>query len=87
MAQLIKQWNDGDNLSVTYEGSGDGEAVFTSDINEGIDREISVTFKGGGISVERVVRQEGMREVFNAADGAFLTADGGTINVLKDGSK
>lgn len=87
MATLIKPWNDGGNLSVTYDGSGDGEAVFTSDTNEGIDREMSVTFKGDGITVERVVKQEGMREVFNAADGAFLTADGGTINVLKDGFK
>ena len=87
MKSVIKQWNDGGSLTATYEGSGDGSAVFTSDINEGIDREMSVTFKGGGITVERVVRQEGMREVFNAADGAFLTADGGTINVLKDGSK
>lgn len=80
MAELVKQWNDGGSLSVSYDGDGDGSAVFTSDTNEGIDREMSVTFKGAGISVERVVKQEGLREIF---EEGFLLADGGTFNVLK----
>ena len=80
MATLVKPWNDGGNLSVTYEGSGDGSAVFSSDQNEGIDREMSVTFKGAGQEIERVVRQEGLREIFNEE---FILADGGTFNVLK----
>ena len=80
MAELVKPWNDGGNLSVTYDGSGDGSAVFTSDTNEGIDREMSVFFKGAGQSIERVVKQEGLREIFNED---FILADGGTFNVLK----
>ena len=85
MATLVKPWNDGGSLSVTYEGSGDGSAVFTSDTNEGIDREMSVFFKGAGQSIERVVKQEGKRLRFRCKDGLFLLKDGGTFNVLKDG--
>ena len=85
MAELVKPWNDGGNLSVAYEGSGDGSAVFSSDVNEGIDREMSVYFKGGGLSVERTVKQEGKRLRFRCKDGLFLLKDGGTFNVLKDG--
>ena len=80
MANFVKPWNDGGNLSATYNGSGDGEAIFTSDINEGIDREMSVVFKGAGLSIERKVTQVGLREIFNED---FILADGGTYNVLK----
>ena len=85
MAQLVKQWLTGTgNLSATYEGSGDGEAVFSSDTNEGIDREMSVTFEGGGISVERQVTQEGLRQRFITADGkVFCISGGGRFGVLK----
>lgn len=80
MAELRKPWNDGGSLSVTYDGDGDGAAVFASDTNEGIDREMSVSFKGGGLSVERKVTQVGLREIF---EEGFILADGGTFNVLK----
>lgn len=83
--ELKKQWNDGGSLSVSYDGDRDGSAVFSSDTNEGIDREMSVVFKGGGISVERTVKQEGKRLRFRCKDGLFLLKDGGTFNVLKDG--
>ena len=82
MATLVKPWNDGGSLSVTYDGSGDGSAVFSSDQNEGIDREMTVTFVGAGQEIERVVKQEGLREIFNED---FILADGGTFNVLKAG--
>lgn len=86
MAQLTKAWENGGNLSATYEGSGDGEAVFSSDTNEGIDREMSVTFEGGGISVERQVTQEGLRQRFITADGkVFCISGGGRFAVLKEG--
>lgn len=85
MAQFVKAWENGGNLTATYEGSGDGSAIFTSDTNEGIDREMTVTFEGGGISVERVVKQEGKRLRFRCKDGLFLLKNGGTFNVLKDG--
>ena len=87
MATLVKQWNDGGSLSATYEGNRDGSAIFSSDTNEGVDREMSVYFNDSSkkISVERKVRQEGRREVFSCTDGDFLLADGGTFNVIKDG--
>ena len=84
MAELVRPWNDGGSLSVTYNGSGDGEAAFTSDVNEGIDREMSVIFADIARSVmtERKIMQIGRREIFN---DDFVLSDGGTFNVLKDG--
>lgn len=81
--ELKKQWNDGGSLSVSYDGDRDGSAVFSSDANEGIDREMSVVFKdvSGKVSETRNVRQEGRREVF----GDIALADGGTFNVIKYG--
>lgn len=81
--ELKRQWNDGGSLSVSYDGDRDGSAVFSSDVNEGIDREMPVYFKdvSGKVSVERAVKQEGRREVF----GDIALADGGTFNVIKDG--
>lgn len=81
MSNLVKPWNDGGNLSVAYEGSGDGSAIFSSETNEGLDREMYVTFKGAGLEIERKVKQEGRREVFED----FILSDGGTFNVLKYG--
>ena len=60
--ELVKPWNDGGSLSVTYEGSGDGSAVFSSDAYEGIDREMEVSFVGGGMTQTRKVRQKGIRQ-------------------------
>ena len=86
MAELVKNWNDGGSLSVTYDGDGDGSAVFSSDVAEGLDREMTVSFidKSKSIVVDRMVRQSGMREVFMGADGEFIPADGGTFNSIKD---
>lgn len=85
MAELVKNWDDSGSLSVSYDGDGDGSAVFTSDTAEGLDREMTVTFKDktSAVVVERTVRQTGLREVFMASDGDFILADGGTFNVLK----
>lgn len=86
MSELVKQWSDGGNLTVTYKGSGDGSAVFTSEANEGIDREMAVTFNGGGISVERTVKQEGKRQPIGLSGGGiFRLANGGRFGVLKIG--
>lgn len=86
MAELKKQWNDGELLTVAYDGDRDGYATFTSDENESIDREISVSFvdKSRSVIVERTVRQMGLREVLNASDGLLMTIDGQTLNVLKE---
>lgn len=85
MAELVKKWNDGGSLTATYEGSGDGSAVFTSDTNESLDREMNVSFidASRSIVVGRKVTQIGRREIFSCSDGEFILADGGTFNVLK----
>lgn len=86
MKSVIKPWNDGGSLSVSYEGDGDGSAIFSSDVAEGLDRELTVVFRDGGktVAVERTVKQAGMREVFTGYDERFITADGGTFNSIKD---
>lgn len=86
MAELKKQWNDGELLTVAYDGDRDGSATFISDENESIDRETSVSFvdKSRSVIVERTVRQIGLREVLNASDGLLMTSDGQTLNVLKE---
>lgn len=87
MAELVKPWNDGGSLTATYDGSGDGSAVLSSDVAEGLDREMIVVFRDGGrtVAVERKVLQVGMREIFSGYDEDFITADGGTFNSIKDG--
>lgn len=59
MAELVKQWDNGGSLSVTYEGSGDGSAVITSTPNSGAQRSMSVVFvdASGTLRVVREVRQ------------------------------
>jgi hypothetical protein len=86
MKSVIKPWNDGGSLSVAYDGSGDGYAVFSSDVAEGLDREMIVVFRDGGrtVAVERKVLQVGMREIFRGYDEDFISADGGTFNSIKD---
>lgn len=85
MATLIKQWSTGTgNLSVTYDGDGDGTAVFTSDANEGIDRVMDVAFKAGDVIEQRIVTQEGLRQPFGLnGGGVFRLANGGRFGVLK----
>lgn len=86
MAELVKPWENGGSLTVTYNGVGDGEAVFTSDENTGIDREMEVTFKGGGMEEVRKVSQVGLRQPFGlAGGGVFRVKGGGRFGVLKEG--
>lgn len=87
MAQTVKQWEDGGSLTISYGGSGDGSAVFSSDANEGVDRQMDVTFKdvSGLIVVTRTVVQEGRREPFYGSDVDFVLSDTGTFNVIKEG--
>ena len=87
MSQTVRQWNDGGNLTVVYDGDRDGSAVFSSDTNEGVDREMNVLFKdvSGKVSHSRKVLQEGRREPFFGSDGEITLSDGGTFNVIKEG--
>lgn len=83
--ETVIKWNEGDgNIVATYNGSGDGTIAFSSDVaNEGIDRSQEVQVATDNLSVSVTVSQIGLREVFNASDGEFILADGGTFNVLK----
>lgn len=74
-----EQWEEGE-LIVSYVGNGDDVATFSSDINEGIDRETIATFTADKVSVQRMVAQIGMREIF-----ADFNVKEGTFNVLKNG--
>lgn len=85
MAELIKSWPNGGSLTVTYNGVGDGDAVFSSEQNTGIDREMMVIFKGGGMEEVRKVTQVGLRQPFGLADGGvFRVKDDGRFGVLKE---
>ena len=89
MAELVKPWNNGGSLSATYNGSGDGEATFTSDVNEGIDREMSVIFADitRNVMAERKVTQIGLREEFVTSDSFVFMATDGVFGVLKVGGQ
>ena len=80
------KWNEGEGyITATYQGSGNGSASISSDINEGIDRQQSITVEttDKSISATLTVSQEGLREIFLPSDGDFILADNGTFNVLK----
>lgn len=82
--ELKKTWNNGGSLTATYEGSGDGTAVFSSDANEGIDREMSVTFRTQDLAVVRSVKQEGLRQPYRLRNGGvYRVSNGGRYGVLK----
>lgn len=59
MKSVIKPWNDGGSLSVTYNGVGDGEAVFSSSENTGAERTMEVSFVDASrnVIVVRTVHQ------------------------------
>ena len=52
-------------------------------VNESIDKVVEINAISGNKSARLTLIHEGMREVFNASDGGFILADGGTFNVLK----
>ena len=60
MARLVKQWESGGELSASFDGSGAGEAVFTSTENQmGTAREMDISFVdvSRNVIVVRTVRQ------------------------------
>lgn len=62
MAELVKTWNDGGSLSVTYEGDGDGSAIFSSNENGGAERQMDVSYIDASrniIVVQKVIQAAG----------------------------
>lgn len=86
MATTQRTWENGDILTAEYTGSGDGTATFSSVVNEGVDRELAVTFEGDNApSTTRKVVQSGKRQPLILADGAELYfADGKRAIVIKE---
>ena len=82
------KWNEGDGyITATYEGNGNGSAVISSDVNEGIDREqtICVETTDGISKVDVSVSQIGLRQMFVTSDNkVFRVASGGKFAVLKE---
>lgn len=52
-------------------------------VNESLDRVVEIDAVAGDKTARVTLIHEGMREIFNASDGAFVLADGGTFNVMK----
>ena len=59
MAEAVKQWNNGGELTIAYTGDGDGSAVISSSENKGGERTMEVSFVDASRSVivVRTVRQ------------------------------
>lgn len=66
--------------------SGSTEVTVSSSVNEGLDTSVQfvISTTDGTKSEVITVNREGKREKFNASDGAFLTSDGSTFNVIKE---
>ena len=84
-------WEDGNgNIVVTGTGEGSDTPSVASDAsNDSLDREQSITFKttegSPQATVERTVRQSGLREKFITADSkVFAPADADVFGVLKE---
>lgn len=87
MAELITSWSDGENISITYNGNGDGTATFTASKNEGLDRKISLLFcsEDESVSIPRNVVQLGKREEFITRDSlVFSTKEEEKFGVIKN---
>lgn len=89
METKIKWSESNDYITATYNGIGNETVLVSSDVNEGIDRQMTINVKTTQGTNQKtksiVVSQFGLREVFSPNDGSFILADGGTYNVLKNG--
>lgn len=78
MAELVKSWDNDGSLTVTYNGEGDGEAVFSSSENTGAERTMEVSFVDASRSVivVRTVRQAAAAAVETYTRLTFLQSSG-----------
>lgn len=58
MASLVKKWDDGGSLSVTYTGDKTGTAVLSSDETV-FDRSTTLTYVGANKRIGQIVNQKG----------------------------
>ena len=68
MATTTKQWSNGDLVTLTYSGEGNGSVSVASSPNESIDRSMTIniaTTKGSPEVTKLVtINQAGLRETF-----------------------
>lgn len=90
MATIKIPWEDttGGNIILTYEGSGNGSILVSSDTpNSGADREKAITLQttnqGAKVKATLTVRQIGQREPLSASDGVLKDNTNDIILVLK----
>lgn len=80
-------WKDGEGaITLAYDGEGDGIVTVTSDTNEELDREQTVTVKNDrfGLVSEVIVKQEGQREPYECDGGGdYECVDGMIYGLLK----
>lgn len=82
MEKRIPWNNGGGDIILSYDGEGDETVTVTSDVNEGIDRQQTITVTHDeNLKAELQVTQIGRREVF--VDD-FILKDGTTFNVIKE---
>lgn len=79
-----KQWLDGSgSFSFLYNGKGDGAVFITSAENDGIDREGIIEVVTGDIVKTATIKQEGLREEIELADGHIFECSNDRIGFLK----
>lgn len=74
------------NVTLEYAGTeGNVSVSVYSSVNEGVDTSVQfvISTLDGTKSETITVNRQGRREKFNASDGAFITSDGSTFNVIK----
>lgn len=83
---LIQMKTEKEQITFEYSTtSGSTTVSVYSGVNEGLDMSATFTVElaDGTRSESILVKRQGRREKFNASDGAFITSDGSTFNVIK----
>lgn len=78
-------WQDGNGVITISPSSGNGDGIIkvSSEINDGIDREQTITVEAEGLIETVLVSQPGTRELFCAYDTQIRTSDDEDFAVLK----
>lgn len=78
MAEAVKQWDNGGELTIAYTGDGDGSAVISSTPNTGGERTTTIVFAdtNGVLRVVREIRQAAAAAVETYTRLTFLQSSG-----------
>ena len=78
-----RQWPDGEAITLSYDGSGDGPLVVSSAANDSLDRSMTFAVTDGVNNETLVVSQPGLREEYECRDGENYECADGKYGVLK----